>query len=287
MAHLGVVGSHSVNGVSMLHTDILKQRVMRDFNEYYPGRFNNKTNGITPRRWLKKANSPLAYLIGETIGEEWVTGVVNAQSSGNTGREGQNALGQLVNYYQHRFDPRLLLLMHTFAVTVKSEPLEQQHATYWNPATWYAYDMLRRDPEMLEMLSAPQYCLQEHPDWHRQLNAYLYLKTGDETYLEPLDRTYETVGVQLDVSRTQRRRTHGVRFAGILFIAHAQSQYVDQIARCGDHPPLGIRMVQLLLDARTNSHQVVVQFDGLVELLGFAGLLDGRGVAQPYVFHLV
>jgi len=73
MAHLGVVGSHSVNGVSALHTEILKKRVLRDFHELHPERFNNKTNGVTPRRWLKKANAPLAGLISEAIGEEWVT----------------------------------------------------------------------------------------------------------------------------------------------------------------------------------------------------------------------
>ena len=73
MAHLGVVGSHSVNGVSALHTEILKARVLQDFFELYPDRFNNKTNGITPRRWLKKANAPLACLITEAIGEAWVS----------------------------------------------------------------------------------------------------------------------------------------------------------------------------------------------------------------------
>lgn len=73
MAHLAIVGSHSVNGVSALHTRILKEKVLRDFHEFYPGRFSNKTNGITPRRWLKKANAPLAYLIGSAIGDGWVT----------------------------------------------------------------------------------------------------------------------------------------------------------------------------------------------------------------------
>jgi starch phosphorylase len=73
MAHLAVVGSHSVNGVSALHTRILKERVLRDFHEFYAGRLNNKTNGITPRRWLKKANAPLAYVISEAVGEGWVT----------------------------------------------------------------------------------------------------------------------------------------------------------------------------------------------------------------------
>jgi starch phosphorylase len=73
MAHLAIAGSHSVNGVSALHTSILKEKVLRDFHEFYPGRFNNKTNGVTPRRWLKKANAPLAYLIDGAIGDGWVT----------------------------------------------------------------------------------------------------------------------------------------------------------------------------------------------------------------------
>jgi starch phosphorylase len=73
MAHLAVVGSHSVNGVAALHTEILKTRIFPDFHEMYPERFNNKTNGITQRRWLKKANPQLAALINQVIGEKWTT----------------------------------------------------------------------------------------------------------------------------------------------------------------------------------------------------------------------
>jgi glycogen phosphorylase len=73
MAHLAIVGSHSVNGVAALHTEILKNEVFRDFHELWPERFNNKTNGITPRRWLKKANPRLSALVTEAIGEKWVT----------------------------------------------------------------------------------------------------------------------------------------------------------------------------------------------------------------------
>lgn len=72
MANLAIVGSHSVNGVSALHTDILKNDMFSDFDELFPGKINNKTNGITPRRWLKKANPFLASLITEKIGNEWV-----------------------------------------------------------------------------------------------------------------------------------------------------------------------------------------------------------------------
>jgi glycogen phosphorylase len=73
MAHLAIVGSCSVNGVAKLHSDLLRNKVLRDFAEYCPAKFNNKTNGITPRRWLLEANPRLARLITETIGEGWTT----------------------------------------------------------------------------------------------------------------------------------------------------------------------------------------------------------------------
>ncbi|MCF6290545.1 MAG: glycogen/starch/alpha-glucan phosphorylase [Desulfobacterales bacterium] len=73
MAHLAIAGSHSVNGVAALHTHLMRTRIFKDFEEFFPGRFNNKTNGITPRRWLLKANPGLADLITATIGGEWVT----------------------------------------------------------------------------------------------------------------------------------------------------------------------------------------------------------------------
>lgn len=73
MAHLAIVGSHSVNGVAALHSEILKNELFHDFYEMYPERFNNKTNGITQRRWLRKSNPELSKLISDKIGEGWVT----------------------------------------------------------------------------------------------------------------------------------------------------------------------------------------------------------------------
>ena len=73
MAHLAIVGSSSVNGVAELHSDILKKSLFKDFYELMPDHFHNVTNGITPRRWLLKANPPLAQLITETIGSGWIT----------------------------------------------------------------------------------------------------------------------------------------------------------------------------------------------------------------------
>jgi len=73
MAYLAIVGSHSVNGVSALHTELLKEKMLGDFNKIFPGKFNNKTNGITPRRWLKKCNPGLSAIITSKIGDGWVT----------------------------------------------------------------------------------------------------------------------------------------------------------------------------------------------------------------------
>lgn len=71
MANLSVIGSYSVNGVAALHTEILKNDVMKDFYKLYPERFNNKTNGVTHRRFLMEANPCLTRLIDEAIGDEW------------------------------------------------------------------------------------------------------------------------------------------------------------------------------------------------------------------------
>jgi len=72
MANLAIVGSHSVNGVSALHTEILKKDLFRDFYQFWPEKFNNKTNGITQRRWLKACNPGLSKLITSRIGDGWI-----------------------------------------------------------------------------------------------------------------------------------------------------------------------------------------------------------------------
>ncbi len=73
MAPLAILGSHSVNGVAELHSKLVKEKLVPDFYEIFPERFNNKTNGITQRRWLLKSNPGLAGLINEAIGERWIT----------------------------------------------------------------------------------------------------------------------------------------------------------------------------------------------------------------------
>lgn len=73
MAWLAIYGSHTINGVAALHTEILKKKELKDWYEIYPERFQNKTNGITQRRWLLQSNPQLAKLITELLGEKWIT----------------------------------------------------------------------------------------------------------------------------------------------------------------------------------------------------------------------
>ena len=73
MANLAIIGSSAVNGVAALHTEILKNTLFKDFYEMYPTHFSNKTNGITQRRWLLKANPKLAALCTDAVGPKWIT----------------------------------------------------------------------------------------------------------------------------------------------------------------------------------------------------------------------
>ncbi|MCB0214981.1 MAG: glycogen/starch/alpha-glucan phosphorylase, partial [Anaerolineae bacterium] len=73
MAYLGIVGSYSVNGVAALHSHLLTEGLFRDFYELWPHKFNNKTNGVTPRRWIAHANPAMTALISEKIGSDWVS----------------------------------------------------------------------------------------------------------------------------------------------------------------------------------------------------------------------
>jgi glycogen phosphorylase len=73
MAHLAIIGSHAINGVSRLHSELIKSSLVPDFAQLWPERFSNKTNGVAPRRWLLKANPELAALLNRTVGESWIT----------------------------------------------------------------------------------------------------------------------------------------------------------------------------------------------------------------------
>ena len=81
MANLAIVGSHSTNGVAAIHSELLRKTTVKDLAEMFPERFNNKTNGVTPRRWLLLANPALAGTITEAIGDGWVTDLSELQQA--------------------------------------------------------------------------------------------------------------------------------------------------------------------------------------------------------------
>jgi len=76
MAHLATAGSHAVNGVAQLHTELLKSDVLRDFHDLWPQKFSNKTNGVTPRRWMALSNPRLSQFISRVIGDNWIRHLV-------------------------------------------------------------------------------------------------------------------------------------------------------------------------------------------------------------------
>ena len=82
MAYLSIVCSHTVNGVAALHSDLLKKTIFSEFDQLYPGKIQNKTNGVTPRRWIHCCNPKLSGLISETLGgiDEWITCLDNLKS---------------------------------------------------------------------------------------------------------------------------------------------------------------------------------------------------------------
>ena len=117
MAHLAVVGSHSVNGVAALHTKLLRSHVLKDFAELWPERFNNKTNGVTPRRWVLLANPRLSAAITKRIGDGWVSDLDQLEKLAafvddgelhrelrDIKRENKRQIGRLLRE-QHGFDP--------------------------------------------------------------------------------------------------------------------------------------------------------------------------------------
>ena len=79
MANLAIVGSHSTNGVAAIHSELLRKTTVKDLAEAFPERFNNKTNGVTPRRWLRLANPSLADDDFAAIGDGWITDLAELQ----------------------------------------------------------------------------------------------------------------------------------------------------------------------------------------------------------------
>ena len=129
MAHLSVVGSYSVNGVAALHTQLLKSDLFPEFDELYPKKFNNKTNGITPRRWLLACNPRLSDLITSKIGHGWERDLDKLQALAPFATDGQ---------FQHDF----MAVKHANKVDL-AEIIQQQCAVVVNPAALFDVQIKR------------------------------------------------------------------------------------------------------------------------------------------------
>ncbi|AKT39868.1 glycogen/starch/alpha-glucan phosphorylase [Chondromyces crocatus] len=140
MAHLAVVGSHSVNGVARLHSELVRTRLLRDFNELWPERFNNKTNGVTPRRWLSACNPALAALITEKVGAGWVTD-----------------LDRLLELEQHADDPDFLDRLATVKLENKRDLarlIQDELSITVDPASIYDVQIKRLHEYKRQLLNA-------------------------------------------------------------------------------------------------------------------------------------
>ncbi|MDH3695465.1 MAG: glycogen/starch/alpha-glucan phosphorylase, partial [Gammaproteobacteria bacterium] len=111
MAYLAIVGSYSVNGVAQLHSELLKQGLFRGFAETSPEKFNNKTNGVTPRRWLVSCNPGLSQLISETIGDEWITDLERLRELSSLASD--TAFGERWRAIKHANKQRLAALVQS------------------------------------------------------------------------------------------------------------------------------------------------------------------------------
>ncbi len=122
MAHLAIIGSHAVNGVSRLHTELIKSSLVPEFAQLWPERFSNKTNGVAPRRWILKANPELAALLTRTVGEGWITDLERVREiEKNTGDPG---FQQEFMAIKHRNKEKLAReVFHTTAVAIDPQSM--------------------------------------------------------------------------------------------------------------------------------------------------------------------
>ncbi|MFT3773182.1 MAG: glycogen/starch/alpha-glucan phosphorylase [Minicystis sp.] len=122
MAHLAVVGSHSINGVAKLHTELIKTELLRDFYELWPEAFNNKTNGVTPRRWLLACNPGLSALVSERIGDAWITDLERLRDL-EKHVDDQAFLSRLADVKRKNKEALARLIKHDLDVTVDPRSL--------------------------------------------------------------------------------------------------------------------------------------------------------------------
>ncbi|MBP1848953.1 starch phosphorylase [Rhizobium halophytocola] len=185
MGNLAFMGSHSINGVSALHTDLMKQTVFADLHKLFPGRINNKTNGITPRRWLMQCNPGLTNLLRETIGDDFLDDAAKLQQldgyAEDTGfqqkfaavkRANKERLAQLVaSRMGVRLDPDAL-----FDIQIKR--IHEYKRQLLNIIETVAlYDQIRSHPERDWVPRVKLFAGKAAPSYH---NAKLIIKLAND-----------------------------------------------------------------------------------------------------------
>lgn len=126
MAHLAVVGSFSVNGVAKIHSELVKHKLMPDFYEMWPQKFNNKTNGVTPRRWLLLSDAELSSFITKHIGDKWITDLTELKKLEKF-VEDDKFLTEMTSIQQARKEQLVKYIKKTLGIEVSSKALFDVH----------------------------------------------------------------------------------------------------------------------------------------------------------------
>ncbi len=166
MAHLATVGSFSVNGVAALHTELIKSELMPDFYELWPERFNNKTNGVTPRRWMLQANPALSDLITQRIGRNWVEGSLKHLADLRKFADDEDTLDELWRIKQQNKE-RLSML------------IGEKAGTYVTPNSVFVVQVKRIHEYKRQLMAILQVIalymkLRSHPDMEITPRTYIF-----------------------------------------------------------------------------------------------------------------
>jgi len=165
MAHLCVVGSYSINGVAAVHTDILKKREMNLFYRFYPERFNNKTNGITYRRWLFQCNPQLTKLLRETIGDGFMKDAME--------------LEKLLPFSEDPAFLEQLAIVKRERKEILAKVIEKENGIVVNPDSMFIIQVKRLHAYKRQLLNALHImylynCLKENPDLNMPPRTFIF-----------------------------------------------------------------------------------------------------------------
>ncbi len=226
MAHLSIVGSHMVNGVSALHSDLLVQTIFADFATLWPDRFTNMTNGVTPRRWLAQANPGLSSLLDETLGSGW-----------------RLDLDQLTRLKEKRNDP---VFQHAFMAVKRANKVRLANAIERDTG-------IRVSPDSLFDVQVKRI-----HEYKRQLLNVLHVVTRYQAILANPDAPW----VPRTVIFAGKAASSYVTAKSIIRLIHDVGNLVNHDARIGDKlkvvfmPNYGVSVAEIIMPGADLSEQI-------------------------------